>query len=83
MGDERHSLKLLLPLIGNLDYILLNVIASHRISLPICKLYNVGHVLRVNRVPHIVHVGTTTRPTLGVLIGEVLSHPLKFYYLLV
>ena len=66
--------KFLLPVISNLDRLLLDLVIRDSIPLLVGKLYDSLNILRMDSVPDIEHVVTAALPSFWISIWEILGH---------
>ena len=66
--------KFLLPVISNLDRLLLDLVIRDSIPLLVGKLYDPLNILRMHSVPDIEHIVTAALPSFWISIREILGH---------
>ena len=82
-ANERHCFKFILPFICNSDRIIFYIFIRKSKPLGVSILNHLFDMLRVDGIPHIIHVWSITLSTLRKLFWKILIHLWLLKYLII
>jgi len=74
LADKRHGFQLILPFLCELDWVHFDLFWRNSVSLSICMLNHSLDLLRMDGIPHIIHIGFITLRAFWELLWKVHFH---------